>query len=209
MCLGKLEVFHELDSGIWNLGSGMRYSIHMLERIDVYVLLKLVAMHEAGHWVQSGLAHEIGVSPSVVNRCLKQAEELKLYNPSRKQVNVQALEDALVHGARYFLAPKKGGEVRGMPTAWAAPPLVDEIVSSEALPPVWPDPMGEFRGLSVEPLHPSAPQAAGRDRKFYELLALVDVLRLGGPREKALAVKELHRRFVLKGESEQENFANN
>ena len=110
----------------------------MLDAADVYVLLKVVAMQGNGDWVQSGLAHEIGVSPSVVNRALKKAEELNLYLPSRKQVNGRHLEDALVHGARFFLAPKKGGEVRGMPTAWAAQPLAGEIVSSEALPPVWP-----------------------------------------------------------------------
>ena len=60
--------------------------------------------------------------------------------------------------------------------------------------------MGEIRGLSIEPLHPSAPRAASRDPRFYELLALVDVLRLGGPREKALAEKELHQRFMSHGE---------
>jgi len=168
----------------------------MLDGVDVYVLLKLIAVQEMGHWVQSGLAYEIGVSPSVVNRSLKKAEELKLYSPSHRRVNVRALEDALVHGARYFLAPKRGGEVRGMPTAWAAPPLVDEIVSADALPPAWPYPMGEIRGLSIEPLHPSAPLAAARDRRFYELLALVDVLRLGGARERALAEQELQRRFT-------------
>jgi DNA-binding Lrp family transcriptional regulator len=173
----------------------------MLDSTDVYVLLKIVAMHGKGAWVQSGLANEIGVSPSVVNRALKRAEDLKLYQSSRKRVNVRPLEDALVHGARYFLAPKKGGEVRGTPTAWAAPPLADEIASSEALPPVWPDQIGEVRGLSVEPLHPSAPRAAKRDPDFYALLALVDALRLGGPRETALAKKELHRRLEIQGGS--------
>lgn len=166
----------------------------MLDSVDIYVLLKIVAMRGASHWSQSALAHEIGVSPSVVNRSLKRAEEVKLYNPTLKRVNARSLEEALIHGARYFLAPKQGGEVRGMPTAWAAPPLVQEIVSSEVLPPVWADPLGEIRGLSVEPLHPSGPKAALLDPEFYELLALVDALRIGGPRERALAEKELHRR---------------
>lgn len=169
----------------------------MLDSADVYVLLKVVAMHGKPAWVQSGLATDIGVSPSVVNRALKKAEKLNLYEPSRKRVNVRSLESALVHGARYFLGPKKSGEVRGMPTAWAAPPLMNEITSSETLPPVWPDPQGEVRGISVEPLHPKAPTAARLDPEFYELLALVDALRLGNAREKALAEKELHRRFML------------
>lgn len=160
--------------------------------MDVYVLLKVVALHNMHDWIQSRLAHDIGISPSVVNRTLKKAEEIKLYSSAHKSVNIRFLEEALVHGARYFLAPKKGGEVRGIPTAWAAPPLVHQIVSADALPPVWPDPMGEVRGLSVEPLHPSAPRAALNDPRFYELLALLDVLRIGGAREKAIAEKAFH-----------------
>ncbi|RYG41145.1 hypothetical protein EON79_21325 [bacterium] len=170
----------------------------MLGPVDVYVLLKVATTHGKEGWLQSGLAHEIGVSPSVVNRALKEGEDLKLYHPSRKRINARTLQEALVHGARYFLAPKKGGEVRGVPTAWAAPPLLGEIFSASVLPYVWPDPEGEVRGLSVEPLHPSAPKAARRDPAFYELLALVDTLRLGGVRERALAEKALRDRMGMR-----------
>jgi len=177
----------------------MWYDHDVLESSDVYVLIKLASMNEGISWSQSGIGHEIGVSPSVVNRALKKAEEVKLYSSARKRVNGRHLAEALVHGARYFLAPKRGGEGRGMPTAWAAPPLDQEIASGESLPPVWPDSNGESRGLLLEPLHPSAPQAARRDRAFYELLALVDVLRLGGARERALAERELQIRMEKVG----------
>ncbi|AIE84913.1 hypothetical protein OP10G_1545 [Fimbriimonas ginsengisoli Gsoil 348] len=131
-----------------------------------------------------------------MNRALKRAAEVKLYQPARKKMNLRSLEEALVHGAKYFMAPKRGGEVRGTPTAWAAPPLNEEIASSDALPPVWPNPIGEARGLSVEPLHPSAPKVALRDPNFYAVLALVDALRMGDNRERILAQKELHRLFA-------------
>ena len=49
-----------------------------------------------------------------------------------------------------------------------------------------PDPMGNSRGLIVEPLHPNVPKAAKKDSYLYELLALVDALRIGGPREVSL-----------------------
>ena len=134
----------------------------------------------------------------MVSRALRTAESLKLYTPSRKRVNGAQLEGALVHGARYFLAPTRGGEVRGMPTAWAAPPLSSEIATAEPLPPVWPDPMGEIRGLSVEPLHPNVPKAARRDPDLYELLALLDVLRVGEVRERKLAERALHERLSMR-----------
>ena len=173
----------------------MRYGFRVLSAADVYVLLKVASVPEGVAWSQSELGHEIGVSASVVNRALKKAEAVQLYSPARRRVNAPSLAGALAHGARYFLAPKRGGEVRGTPTAWAAPPLAREIVADEALPPVWPDPEGETRGLSLEPLHPSAPQAARRDPAFYELLALVDALRAGGARERSLAEKALRKRM--------------
>jgi hypothetical protein len=174
----------------------------MLDAADVYVLLKLLAPQREP-WVQNRLAVDIGVSPSVVNRALKKAASLKLYHPAEKRVSIRPLHEALVTGARFFLAPQRGGETRGCPTAWAAPPLANSIVSTERLPPVWPFPDGETRGLAVEPLHPSAPQAARRDADFYELLALTDVLRIGGPRERALAERELRSRVERHAEKAQ------
>lgn len=126
---------------------------------------------------------------------MKTCEALKLYNPARKTVNRTQLEEALVHGARYFLAPKRGGEARGMPTSWAGPPLRDQLAASDEMIPVWPDPFGEVRGVSFEPLYPAAPKAARQDPLLYELLALVDVLREGGARESKLAEKQLHLRL--------------
>ncbi len=168
----------------------------MLAPLDVLVLLKVVAKGKQA-WTQPELASELSVSQSMVSRALKKAEELGLYSSSRRRVNVRLLEDALVHGARFFLGAKRGGEVRGMLTAWSAPPLVSEVTSSEPLPPVWPDATGEVRGLLVEPLHPNVPKAAKRDPVLYELLALLDVLRVGGAREKKLAEKALHERMSI------------
>jgi hypothetical protein len=171
----------------------MPYNEPMLDPVDMYVLLKIASLQGNTDWSQGQMAVQIGVSPSTVNRALKRAAEVNLYQPARKKMNMRALEEALVHGAKYFLAPKRGGEVRGTPTAWAAPPLSEQIASSDPLPPVWPDPFGETRGFAVEPLHPSASKAAPREPQFYALLALADALRLGDNRERHLAQKELHR----------------
>lgn len=173
--------------------SRIEYDKSMVDLADMYVLLKIASLRGGVDWSQGRVAADIGVSPSTVNRALKRATEAKLYYPARKKINLRSLEEALVYGARYFMAPKRGGEARGTPTAWAAPPLDAAIASSDPLPPVWPDPMGKTRGLSVEPLHPSAPKFALRDPDFYALLALVDALRMGDNRERNLAQKELHR----------------
>lgn len=62
-----------------------------------------------------------------------------------------------------------------MSTAYAAPPLSDQIADNGDLPPVWPDPDGgEVRGATLEPLHKVAPKAARKDPALHELLALID-----------------------------------
>jgi len=62
-------------------------------------------------------------------------------------------------------------------------------------PLVWPHPEGEVRGESIEPLYPSAVDAARRDSRLYECLALVDALRIGRAREKKLAIDQLTARL--------------
>lgn len=165
-----------------------------LAPVDILVLLKIVA-HGERPWTQAELSFELSISQSMVSRALRTSEKLSLYRSNAKRVNGRALEDALVHGARYFIGATVGRDVRGIPTAWAAPPLSDVIVASDPLPPVWPDPDGNVRGLSVEPLHSCVPSAVRRDPKLYELLALLDVLRIGGAREVGLATKTLREKL--------------
>ena len=166
----------------------------MLSPLDLFVLLK-VSSKGRQPWSQRDIANELFVAGGSVHAALKTATEVNLYNPTRKQISATRLEEAVVHGARYFLAPKRGGEVRGLPTSWAAPPLRDQLAAGDQMIPVWPDPQGEARGLAFEPLHPSVPKAARLDSLLYEMLALVDALREGRARETKLAAKELHIRL--------------
>lgn len=96
-----------------------------------------------------------------------------------------------MHALRFIAPTKMGGETRGLPTAWAAPPLVTQLARTEDLPPVWPDPHGEMRGLEVQPLHPRVVALASRDSEMYELLALVDGLRVGDARVRELAAAHM------------------
>jgi len=141
------------------------------------------------------LAKLLFMSSRSVHEALKRAEEARLYCPIRREVNVSAFEEALLHGIRYFMAPKRGGLTRGVPTSWAAPPLVNLLTASDEPPPVWPDPNGSARGVSFEPLHHSVAQAIKEDSALYEMLSLIDALREGRAREGQLAGQELQRRL--------------
>jgi len=166
----------------------------MLGPVDVLVLLKLIAKGDEP-WTQMQIASELSLSQSIVNRSLKNAEGLGLYWPKKKRVNSRMLAEALIHGARFFLAPSVGSEVRGIGTAWVVQPLSNELASADAMPPVWKDPMGDRRGKEVQPLHPNVPAAVRADSRLYELLALLDALRIGGSRERAIASRLLKTRL--------------
>lgn len=118
-----------------------------------------------------------------------------LYQPRRKAIAPGALIELLLHGARFVYPAARSGEARGLPTAWAASPLSEVLVSREENPPIWPDAVGEVRGFAIEPLHAAAPDAARRDPRLWELLALFDAIRIGGPRERDLAGDMLDRRI--------------
>lgn len=62
---------------------------------------------------------------------------------------------------------------------------------------MWPYGKGKVRGHSIVPLYLSVPEAALKDVKLYELLALVDALRVGRAREREIAIKELKLRLDL------------
>lgn len=167
----------------------------MLRPQDLFILLKLVCV-PAGSWTFASLAHDLGVSPSAVHRGLERAADGSLYQPRRKALASDALLELLLHGARFVYPAARSGEARGLPTAWAAPPLSGALLSSEENAPVWPDATGDVRGWAIEPLHPAVPDAARRDPQLWELLALFDSIRLGGARERGLAGEELERRIV-------------
>jgi hypothetical protein len=109
--------------------------------------------------------------------------------------NISALEEFLLHGMKYAFPAEHGEVTRGVPTSYAAEPLRSEISPSNDLPPVWPWPNGDTRGVGLEPLYKSAPMAALRDPVLYEFLALVDALRDGRARERNLAGRDLVKRL--------------
>ncbi|MBK5249525.1 MAG: hypothetical protein JJE50_08850 [Actinomycetales bacterium] len=161
----------------------------MLKGEDIVVLLKLTG--GARDWTVRALEEGTGVPRSVAHRSLKRLGEAGLVDEGHRRVLLTQSEEFLVHGLKYVFPPAWRGEARGTLTAWAAPPLADVISSSmQVLPPVWPDPLGNARGLALLPLHPAASEAARRDPELGERLALVDALRAGDARIRGVA-KEL------------------
>ncbi len=159
---------------------------------DVIVLLKLIALNN-DNWQQVPLAYSLKMSQSEVSQSVARSKFAGLLDDTGKRVMRQAFYDFLQYGLAVVFPAKPGAIVRGIPTAHSAAPLNMEIRSGENY--VWPFAMGSVRGHGITPLYASVPQAALEDEHLYELLSLVDALRVGKVREKNLAVEALKHRI--------------
>ena len=166
----------------------------MLKPQDIYVLLKLVAIGGRS-WSYAELAVELKMSPSQLHASVQRAldAQLAVKQGDRLAPHFRNLEEFLVHGLKYVFWAKPGEMTRGVATSSSALPLCNMFaaLSSEEPSPVWPDPEGEVRGMTIAPLYKQAPAASRKDQKFYELLTLVDAIRSGRAREREAAIKEL------------------
>lgn len=159
---------------------------------DILILLKIAAW-QGPQWLMKDLAQELGISPSEVSESIHRSAQAGLLSADKKQLMRSALMEFLQYGLAYVFPQKPGALVRGVPTAHSAPPLAGMIQSEENY--VWPSAKGEIRGQAIEPLYKSVVKAISRDPLLYELLALVDAVRVGRVREKELAVEQLKKRI--------------
>jgi hypothetical protein len=158
---------------------------------DVVVLAKLLSYRgRRPSMAQVGV--DLALSASEVHAALKRLAASRLISDNLNECRplLAPVEEFLVHGVKYAFPAKRGEVTRGMLTSYAAPPLCVEISGSD-LPPVWPWPKGEHRGVGLEPLYKTVPIAARQDHELYEILALLDALRDGRARERPLAEKHL------------------
>lgn len=161
---------------------------------DIVILLKIAVGGEASR-NQQAIADALGISQSEISKSLSRSRYAGLIDNSAKVVMKMALMDFLQYGIRYAFPQQPGPVVRGVPTAHSAAPLKELIQSTEIY--VWPYGKGTVRGQSIIPLYPAVPEAVLKDELLYEVLALVDALRIGRARERELAVVELKKRLGI------------
>jgi len=160
---------------------------------DIVILLKIIALGEKP-WFHHTIAQELGISQSEVSQSLNRTKYAGLLDEARKNVNKIAFTEFIIHGVAYAFPQQPGALVRGVLTAHAAEPLNNIIKANEKY--VWPYAKGLDRGQAVEPLYNTVVEASTKDRDLYELLTLVDAIRVGRVREKEIAKKELEKRIL-------------
>jgi len=176
----------------------------MLKPQDIVVLVKLCSYPPDLKPSFAQIAMDLHLSASEVHGAVRRARIARLLSPRDlgSRPNIRALEEFLIHGVKYVFPAERGEPTRGVPTAYAAPPLNTLIGPVDELPPVWPYPTGDTRGVAFEPLYKTVPYAALHDSFLYECLALVDAIRDGRVRERKLAEEELKSRLRSCGSHE-------
>jgi hypothetical protein len=164
----------------------------ILKPQDIVILLKILSVGEHP-WTYASLAFELEISTSQLHSAVKRAlsSQLAVQHDSHIVPNVRNLKEFLIHGLKYVFVPDRGEITRGIPTGYASPFLESLFVSDGDPIPVWPHPEGKARGMSFSPLYKIAPAAALRDKRLYELLALIDAIRGGRARELKVAINHL------------------
>ncbi len=158
-----------------------------------------IALRRGADWQRVELASVLDVSPSMVTYAMRRLEEAGVVRDTG-QVHKRALREMLPAVRWFFPAGASHLVGWGMPTGHAAPGL---DLGIKGRPYVWevparggPIPSTEWvEGQVVAPLHACVPGAAGRDAGLYRVLAAVDALRVGGPREQGAALDVLGRLF--------------
>jgi hypothetical protein len=168
---------------------------------DILLLVSLHVMNKHGAEDQSvrQLASITGIGKSEVSNAIKRNENaglLKKHIRSKKlMVNIPAMLEFLLGGLKYVFPATPGALARGVATGFDCPLLKDIVLSDKAAPYVWPDGSGELMGQSIEPLFASVPESAKQNEATYKILALIDALRIGNPREYSIAKEMLTQEF--------------
>ncbi|MBW2690947.1 MAG: hypothetical protein JRC99_13640 [Deltaproteobacteria bacterium] len=165
----------------------------MMKPQDILIALKILVRG----WPRTyaDLGEDTGMSADGAHTAVQRAVRAGLVSREAEWANKQAIAEFLVHGLKYAFPVEPGPITRGMPTSYAVAPLAGKISHSEDDVPVWPDPDGTVRGWTLTPLCRSAPEAAEKDPKLYEWLALVDAVRCGRAREREMAVRMIRKRL--------------
>ncbi|WP_026959781.1 hypothetical protein [Aliagarivorans taiwanensis] len=156
-----------------------------LRMIDMFLMKPQES--DMTNWTYRKLAAQLFMSVSETNNAVKRAIGAGLLTQMGTRlikVNRPKLVEFIRYGSGISFFVKRGGIVRGIPTANAAPVFEDIFASSVETPPVWPCARGTVKGVAIEPLYKSVTKAVMVDGHLYKMLAAVDIFRTGTAREK-------------------------
>ncbi len=173
---------------------GTAWYVEGMQPRDAALLIQ-VARAEPG-WTIRRLAERGGQPVGSIHRGLRRLAAVGLYEPQRRAINLVVLDEFFRHGARFLLGAELGSLQRGIPTAWGVSPL-SGMISSDDPPPVWPSAIGTVRGPAIDPLVANIDTLGELWPEVATDLSLVDAIRVGDARARALATDLLMERLSM------------
>lgn len=169
----------------------------MLRGQDILVLLKIIAK-DSKPWQSKDLAAELFISPAEISLSLNRCVNARLLSEDKKTVYRQSFMEFIQYAIQYIFPAMPGAMSNGVLTGHSHPVMAKQF--HPELKYVWPDATAPDRGLSIEPLYKTVVQSARQDPALYNMLAMIDVLRVGRVREKKVALEKLNK-YILHGVS--------
>lgn len=160
---------------------------------DVVVALQVALSPEAP---LAALAEQSGRSLGEVHNAIARLRTAGLMDPERRRVEREPLMQFVRWGVPYAYPPAIGGGTVGVATATLNTSAGGSVSAPEAVEFVWASAEGTSRGTALEPLHSRVPEIAGRNAPLYALLSAVDLIRVGGARERAAASAYIERQLA-------------
>lgn len=160
---------------------------------DIVILIKMLILHP-NNWQYRDLSASLFLSISEISESLNRSHLAGLIDESRKRVYRQNLIEFIQYGMHYVFPQLPGRMVTGLATAHSHPFYQSKFVSDTQY--AWPDEEGDIRGYAIEPLYKGVPMAAKEDAELYLLLASLDIIRVGKPREIKAALIQLEKAIL-------------
>ncbi|WP_193017422.1 hypothetical protein [Proteus sp. FME41] len=169
-----------------------------LEQKKTLAFIEIDTYRESLYTVRA-LEKTTGIGKTQIADSIKRCIDIGLAKKDRKynvpRANRKSLLEFIIYGIKYVFPVRMGELTRGIATSFSAPVLNEKLFSSGDLIAVWPDETAKNKGLKVIPLFHTVPYAVRQDDNLYAMLALVDAIRLGNPREASLAADLLEKIF--------------
>ncbi|MBP1672458.1 MAG: hypothetical protein H6Q25_273 [Bacteroidetes bacterium] len=161
---------------------------------DVIILLKLSTLKNTTNWHFYDIANHLKMSTAEISESLERSKLAKLVSENKRELYTESFLEFLIYGVKYVFPVIPGRIVKGIPTAHSAPPLNKIIqINNELF--VWKSSNGTIKGQEIQPLYKTIPEFILDNQEMYELIALVDVLRIGKMREVQLAIEFLNQKL--------------
>lgn len=135
-----------------------------------------------------------------VHNAIRRLRAASLIEPDGRGVDRESLVQFIRWGVPVAFPAMIGSETVGFGTAKLAVSPGDDLVPAGDFEFVWPDSEGEARGVSLVPLHPRVTKIAIGNTKLFTALAAVDLVRVGGIRERTAAVDRLRQLLGMSGQ---------